>query len=309
MKTKQLEKKDNKILDLVKSEYKRFLVIVISSVIYSLGLIWFLQPGALYSGGVVGLMQLVVDIIAKITGETYAIGMFIFIINVPILIVAFKYVSLKFALYSLLSIIIQTIMGLGFVAVIDFGINNSQDPTVYNQLMLAIIGGGLVGFGGALALRYGGSTGGIDIFAQALALKKNFSIGLSSLIFNCIIALVGGFVLKSWPVVFYTIIRIVITSSVTDKIHTIYNFLKVEIITDKGVEISEMIMKVSGRGVTMLNGEGAYTHKKKYVLETVLSSFEYYKIKEEAKSIDEHVFIISSPVKNILGNFKKRTIA
>lgn len=304
----QVEEKDNKVINVIKGEYKRFLVMCIASVIYSLGLSWFLQPGNLYSGGVVGLMQLAVNIIEKYTGHAPAIGIFIFLVNIPILIIAFKSVSLKFALYSLLSIVIQTVMGLGFINVFNFEVNVAGNEA-YNQLLLAIIGGGLVGFGGAIALRYGGSTGGIDIFAQALALKKNVSIGVFSLIFNFSIALIGGLVLNSWAVVLYTIIRIIVTSSVTDKIHTIYNHLKVEIITEKGDEISEMIMAITGRGVTMLNGEGAYTHKKKYVLEIVLSSFEFYKILEKSKEIDCNVFIISSPVKSIIGNFKKRTIA
>ncbi len=296
------------IKSIFKSEYKRFLIITLASVIYSLGLIWFLQPGSLYSGGIVGLMQLIINIIAKVTGETYAIGMFIFVFNIPLIFIAFKYVSLKFAIYSLLSIVIQSIMGLGFINVVNFQIN-MQGTTEYNQLMLALIGGGLIGFGGSLALRFGGSTGGVDILAQALALKKELSIGFSSLIFNCAIALIGGFVLQSWAVVFYTIIRIVVTSIVTDKVHTTYNYLRVEFITEKGEEISSMIMRESGHGVTVISAEGGYTHKKKYVLEIVLSSFQLYPIIELAKKTDPNVFIIASPVKRLVGNFKKRTIA
>ncbi len=299
----------NKFVKLIKEEYKRFLIVSISSVIYALGLMWFLKPGELYSGGVVGLMQLVINIIAKVTGETYSIGIFIFLVNIPILVVAFKFVSLRFALYSLLSIVIQSVLGIeGLFPIVDLGVNQSLNPA-YNQLLLAIIGGGLVGFGGALALRYGGSTGGLDVFAQYLALKKDVSIGKFSLIFNLFIALIGGLVLQSWPIVLYTVIRIFVTSSVTDKIHTVYNHLKVEIITDFGEEISKMIMTNTGRGVTIIHGEGAYTHKTKYVLEVVVSSFELFTITEAAKAIDKHVFIISSPVKSIVGNFKKRTIA
>ncbi len=299
----------NKFVKLIKEEYKRFLIVSISSVIYALGLMWFLKPGQLYSGGVVGLMQLVINIIAEVTGETYSIGVFIFLVNIPILVVAFKFVSLRFALYSLLSIVIQSVLGIeGLFPIVDLGVNQLLNPA-YNQLLLAIIGGGLVGFGGALALRYGGSTGGLDVFAQYLALKKDVSIGKFSLIFNLFIALIGGLVLQSWPIVLYTVIRIFVTSSVTDKIHTVYNHLKVEIITDFGEEISKMIMTNTGRGVTIIHGEGAYTHKTKYVLEVVVSSFELFTITEAAKAIDKHVFIISSPVKSIVGNFKKRTIA
>ncbi len=308
MKTEEVIKKENKFISIIKSEYKRFFIITFASIVYSLGLAWFLQPGKVYSGGVVGLVQLILDIIEKFTGETHTVGLLIFILNAPLLIIAFKSVSIKFAIYSLISIVIQTIMGLGFIELINLEINIIGNPE-YNRVLLSIIGGGLVGFGGAIALRCGGSTGGIDILAQALALKKNLSIGVSCLIFNVCIALVGGFILGSWAIVFYTIIRIITTSVVTDKIHTIYNHLKVEIITDNGEEMSNMIMSVTGRGVTVLSGEGAYTHRSKYVLEVVLSSFQLYQITNKAKEIDGHVFIIASPVKSIVGNFKKKTIA
>lgn len=293
---------NNKFSKVVKSEYKRIIMVVLGSCIYALGLIWFLEPAKLYSGGVTGLVQLIVNIVEKYTNQTISIGVLIFLINIPILVIAFKFISTKFALYSFLSILIQSILTLGFIGVPDFG------AAFDDSLLLAFLGGCLVGIGGAISLRAGASTGGIDVFAQALSLKKNISIGNFSLLFNLTIALVAGGIF-GWAIALYTIVRIIVTSLVTDKIHTAYNYLKVEIITDKGEEISEMIMMKLGRGVTMLDGEGAYTHKKKYVLEIVLSTFELHKIIDDAKSIDEHVFIISIPVKGIVGNFKKRTIA
>ncbi|MFI3214992.1 MAG: YitT family protein [Eubacteriales bacterium] len=296
------EKKGNAFLNVIKSEYKRFFIVALGSCIYALGLIWFLQPAKLYSGGITGLVQLIVNIIEKNTGETISIGILIFLINIPILIIAFKFISTKFALYSLLSIIIQSTLTLGFIKVPDFGIAASDN------LIMAFLGGCMVGIGGAIALRAGASTGGIDVFAQALSLKKNISIGNFSLIFNVSIALIAGGIF-GWAIALYTIVRIITTSLVTDKIHTAYNHLKIEIITDDGEEISSMILREFGRGVTMLNGEGAYTHKKKYVLEVVVSSFELYKLVDLTKEIDPHVFIIACPVKRIVGNFKRRTVA
>ncbi len=294
--------KNKSFKTIVKEEYKRFFIVILGSIIYTLGLIWFLQPAKLYSGGIVGLVQLIVNVVEKYTGSTYSMGVLIFVLNIPILIIAFKFISFRFALYSLVSIVIQSVFALGFIPVIDFG-SASND-----MLLQAFLGGCLVGIGGAISLRFGASTGGIDVFAQAIALKKNMSIGIFSLLFNVTIAMVAGLIF-GWYVALYTIIRIITTSVVTDKIHTTYNHLKVEIITDKGEELSSMIMRESGRGVTVLNGEGAYTHTKKYVLEIVLSSFELYQIVHLAKEIDEHVFIIASPVKSIVGNFKKRTVA
>lgn len=286
----------------IKDEYKRLLIVIIGSILYAIGLIWFLEPAKLYSGGVIGVVQLVLNTLDVYFGKQYSLGVFIFIINIPILIIAFKYISLKFAVYSLISIIIQSIMTLGFMPIPDFGMAGND------MLLQAIFGGVFIGIGGAIALRVGASTGGIDVFAQVLALRKNFSIGNFCMIFNIAIAIVAG-LLFGWYIALYTIVRIIVTSVVTDKIHTAYNHLKVEIITDMGEEISAMIMRESNRGVTVINAEGAYSHKRKFVLEVVLSSFELYQIVHLAKEIDGHVFIIASPVKSIVGNFKKKTVA
>ena len=64
-----------------------------------------------------------------------------------------------------------------------------------------------------------------------------------------------------------------------------------------------------GRGVTTIKAEGAYTHSEKTVLETVVSRYEVSRVVEDAKKHDPHAFISVSPVKFVVGNFKKKTIA
>lgn len=285
----------------IKGEIFRVVIVVLSAVIYSLGLMWFLEPAGLYSGGIVGLSQLIVNIISKYTSLNIPIGVLIFTINIPIVIIGWKLVSLRFALYSVLSILIQTVVTLGFIPVPEFGIND-------DLLLLAILGGFSVGVGCAIALRYGTSTGGIDIIGQALAFKKNISIGYITMLFNIAIAIAAGF-LFGWQIAFYTIVRIVITMIVTDRIHTAYNYLKVEIVTSHGDEISSEIMTKIERGITIIRGEGAYTHSTKAILETVVSSYELHEVIAISKSVDENVFITVSPIKVVVGNFKRKTIA
>ena len=69
-----------------------------------------------------------------------------------------------------------------------------------------------------------------------------------------------------------------------------------------------MIQKI-GRGITVISGMGAYTHTEKTILETVVSSYEVNRVLEYAKSVDPHAFITVSPVKFVVGNFTKKTIA
>ena len=124
-----------------------------------------------------------------------------------------------------------------------------------------------------------------------------------------VIAVLGAWLFKSPEIAFYTVIRIIVQSVVTDKVHTSYNYLRVEIITTNPEEISKQIFADLGRGITTMKGEGAYTHSEKTILETIVSRYEVSKVVEDAKIHDSHAFITVSPVKFVVGNFKRKTIA
>jgi uncharacterized membrane-anchored protein YitT (DUF2179 family) len=192
------------------------------------------------------------------------------------------------------------------IPIIDLVINQ---PDTMDLLLLSFMGGFVCGIGSALALRYGTSTGGVDILAQAISFKKNISIGFMSLVVNVIIAILGALLFGNPAVAFYTIIRIIVQSVITDKVHTAYNFLKVEIVTTKTQEVSQLLLSDIGRGITIINAIGAYTHTEKSVLEIIISSYEMHRVIDDAKRVDPSVFITVSPVRRVIGNFKRKTIA
>ena len=279
-------------------------MVTISTVIYCLGVMWFLNPANLLSGGVTGIAQLITGLGEKF-GVSIDIGLIVFIINVPILIFGWKKVSKRFVICSVISIVLQTLLLNKFLPIVDFGINSGEK----DLLLLAFIGGFISAVGSALALRYGTSTGGVDILAQALSFKKNISIGFASLVVNVIIAILGAWLFNSPAIAFYTIVRIIVQSVVTDKVHTSYNFLRVEIITTRPEEVSNLLLSDIGRGITIIKGMGAYTHTEKSILEIIISSYEMHRVIDDAKRCDPNVFITVSPVKRVVGNFKRKTIA
>lgn len=295
------------------------IMVTISTIIYCLGVMWFLDPAKLYSGGVTGIAQLISNLFDITLDIELPVGIIVFLLNIPIVIFGWKYVSKRFVICSLISIGIQTIMMSGIIPHVDFGINTGLNPitgdfirgsgTTMDLLLLSFIGGFVSGTGSALALRYGTSTGGVDIIAQAVAIKKHISIGYISLFVNVTIAILGAIMFGNPAVVFYTIVRIISQSVVTDKIHTAYNFLKIEIVTNKSEEISTVLIHEIGRGITVVNALGAYSHTEKTILETVVSSYEVSRVIEFAKQVDPHVFVTVSPVKFVVGNFRKKTIA
>lgn len=285
-------------------EIRTLLAVFIFTFIYGIGVVWFLEAAIepLYTGGIPGIGQLIRSIVLKYSNYDLGnifLGAFVLLMNIPTMILGFIGVSKKFTIYSFISVLIQATM-LGFIPRIDFQITDT--------FTLAVLGGLLTGIGIGGSLRFGTSTGGLDIIAQYLSLRKGMSVGYVSLLLNVLIALIGGFVYGSGAIVAYTVIRIIVTTLVTDKIHTSYNFLKVEIITKVPEKMYDEILVKLYRGVTILKAEGAYSHDEKSILVVVISAYELRNLKSLLKENDPKAFTIITPVKDIYGNFKRKTI-
>ncbi len=283
------------MIKLLKHEAKKIIFIALGSLIASIGVLWFLNPAGLYTGGLTGVTQLLINIIHDINGKTLNLGLLLFIFNVPILIFGLLKMNKKFVYYSIYSIILQSLF-LGLLPV----------PIVFEDDILsnALVGGILVGVGVGTALRVGGSSGGFDIIYQNLALNKNIPVGTQSFTVNLFIIGIAGSIF-SWPIAVYTIIRVMITNLVIDKVHTSYNYIKIEVITEKGIEIAQLLVDKTNHGVTVTTGKGAYTKKDKDILHTIISSYELNKIVGLIKKIDPEAFISVSTVKKVVGNFTK----
>lgn len=285
-------------------EVRAFAAVTLFTIVYGIGVSWFLEASIepLYTGGIPGLAQLARNILNQHFGlnlGNFFLGAFVFLGNIPIMIIGWVGVSKRFTIYSLISVIIQATI-LGFIPTFDVGITDT--------FVLAVMGGLLTGVGVGGALKYGTSTGGLDIIAQYYSLKNGTSVGFISMILNIFIALMGGFVFGSASVAAYTIIRIIVATIVTDKIHTAYHFLQVEIITQHPQDIYKGILEKVYRGVTLIKVEGAYSHTERTMMVVVISSYELTQIKNLVKEIDSHAFMITQPVKTIYGNFARKTI-
>lgn len=281
-----------------KRETKRVAIVILCTLVYGIGMAWFLEPAQLYSGGIPGISQLIRNLTLTYLNIDLNLGLMVLVFNLPIIYLGWKGVSHRFTIYSIISIIVQTII-LGFIPVYDLGLS---DP-----LTQSIIGGLLIGIGTGIALKYGTSTGGIDIIAQYLSFKKGASVGMISLTINIIIAMTAGAVF-GWPIAMYTIIRNIVTTYVTDKTHTAYNYLAVEIITAKEEEITAAILEKIYRGVTSIPAKGAYSKQNKAILYVIISSYELNALLDQVRHIDDKAFIITKPVKNVFGSFKRKTI-
>ncbi|MDE5714825.1 MAG: YitT family protein [Anaeroplasmataceae bacterium] len=281
----------------------RGLIVVFSSTIYSLAVVWFLEPANLVSIGLTGLGQILNRAFAEIN-VNIPIGVFTLVANIPLCIYGARKVSPRFVIFTMISVVVQSFWTMGWSWInVDFGINPNE------KFFLGVIAGLICGCGIGLALRYGTSTGGVDIIAQALALKKNISIGMFSMIVNIFLAIIaGGLIEKSWDITLYTFIFIIINNLVVDKIHTAYNYLRIDIITNKADEVSQALLDGIQRGCTLAEVKGAYTKEEKFDIFMIISSYELQKAAEIIRATDPTAFMTVSPIKRIFGKFFKHTI-
>ena len=287
-----------KVFSLTKDvKIKIALILLVGSCLFAVALNMFIGPGGLYVGGLTGLLQMLITLFDEFFGIELSLGSLLFICNVPILWLAWKSVGKRFAILTIVVVILQSIL-LEFVPTYRF----SDD-----MMLNAIFGGVLVGVGSGIILKIGASSGGIDVISQVMSYKFNGSVGKYSFIINIFIIFAAGYY-QSWEVAMYTIMAMYITSVLVDRVHTIHKNLTLYIVTQKEEEITKAIWADLYRGITQLEASGAYTKEKRSVLMLVLSSYELYETLEIIKTVDPTAFVNVVRSETVVGNFVKKRL-
>ena len=285
------------------------LAMIIGTLIYCFSVVFILDLGEFYAGGVTGVSQLLSRILQKL-GVTVSKSIFIALFNIPLFVIGFRGVSKKFAYLSLGSILVQVISVYGFEVMRDkAGLDLFAKSLGDEKIILAIFGGLMCGIGSGISLRSGASTGGLDIISQYLSFKKNMSFTSVSLTIDAIIITLGGVVAGDVRIAVYTLIRLIIYILVLDRIHTVYNFMKIQVVSPKKEELRQELLARFNHGMTIYKAQGGYTGQDLYVLEIIVSSFEVADYKTVIKKVDQKAFISVAAVKEIDGNFNKNVIA
>lgn len=273
---------------------KKYLVLIIGSLIYSAGLEIFLVPNNIIDGGVVGISIMA----SYLTGIPF--GVYMLVLNLPFLYLGYKQIGKTFAISTIISIIALSIFSEFLEPV----------PQITQDYFLAAIFGGIIaGAGVGLVIRQGGSLDGTEITAIILDRKTSFSVGEVVMFFNLFILGAAGFVF-GWDKAMYSLVAYFIISKMIDVVlKGLDESYAVMIVSDEYEEIADALMHRLGRGVTYLHGQGAYTGDDKQVLYCVVTRLEVVKLKEITLEKDEAAFVTINPVHDIVGGrFKKKSI-
>lgn len=272
---------------------KKLFFVLLGNLLCALAFNAFFIPSNLLSGGVGGL-AILIQYISGISA-----GIMVFIINIPLFIIGFRKIDREFLFYAFISMITLSLL---LTLTRDIG-----DIFQLNDILLsAVFGGILNGLGMGLMFRNRTCQGGLDIIAIILKNKYNLNIGTGLMAVNTVIISLSS-ILLGYRAAMYTLIALYIGYEVLDKVQVGFNKRKnVIIISDEHEAIAHAIFSNLARGVTYLDGMGAFTKEKKRVLYCIVTSKEIAKLKIIVDQIDPSAFLTINEVVEVKGKgFKK----
>ena len=281
----------------------RLAVAVLGELIAAAALNLFIVPLNLYTGGLMGVCQLLRTLAADYLGVNFGAydvaGILYFLLNIPILLVAYKNLGRIFVAKTLVCTMAFSL----FYSLVP----SPSAPIVDDYLTACLLGGILAGVGGGLVLTCGASGGGLDIVGLCLSKRgSQFTVGKFSLTFNALLYTACLF-LFSPEVAIYSVIYNFFTAMVLDRLHQ-QNVSVQALIFTKGDEgtLARFIIENLGRSVTYWEGVGAYTKEDVHVLCVCLSKFEIEELVHAVHSIDPHAFVTTQEGTRIYGNFQRK---
>lgn len=263
--------------------------ILFGNALYSLAVALFLEPAGLITGGATGIALA----IGRLTG--LSVSGLLFFINLAMLVWGWVILGRAFALNTLAS----SVLSPAFLALFE-GMANGRVLT--EDIFLCTVFAGLgIGVSLGIVIRSGASTGGLDI--PPLVLNKWFKLPVSAtmLAFDIMVLLMQA-VFSPMPQVLYGIVMVLIHTIVMDKMLMMgASRTEVKIISSQSDTICAAILEQLDRGVTILHGEGGYTHESSAVLLSIVSNRELPRLEKLAHSIDPTCFLIVSHVTEVSG--------
>ena len=266
----------------------RYVFMLVACVTYALSINLFIVPNKIVGGGVTGASTL----ISYLTD--WNIGTLSILLNIPILLGGLRVEGKTFLLNCLLT---TSVLG------VCIDLTSFLPPMTTDPLLASLYGGLVQGVAIGLFVKYMVSSGGTELLARILHEKwEGISIPLFIAMLDAAIVIVGAIVMKNPENVLYALIIIAGSTFVSNTVVVGLNSAKLcYIITDHAGEMAELLVKNSPRGVTLLDGRGAYTGKARGILLTCVKSNKITQLRAMVRQTDPDSFVIVSNANEVRG--------
>ena len=264
-------------------------IITLGAVIYALAFDWFVAPNQIAMGGVTGLAQIVNALVPVLP-----VGVLSILVNVPLFLAGWRLLGGRLLVSSLYAMAVSS---LAIDVIAWMHTFSPMDP-----ILATLYGGAGMGVGLGLVFSQGATTGGTDIIGKLLKLKFPWlPIGKLVMIPDMVVVILAAVVFGTVNAALYGLIQMYLLSKVMDMILYGWDTSRVAyIITDRWEETVQGLLDMN-RGVTLLQGKGAYTGAEKQVLLVAFRQREIVPIKRMLREIDPKAFFIVCDAHEILG--------
>ena len=287
----------------MKSGWGRLSIAVAGALIYALGINLFVAPLGLFTGGLMGLCQLLRSLILMVLGidslPFELAGVLLYAFNVPLLILAYRSMGKVFFRNTLICSTAYAV----FASIVPV----PPAPIVEDMLTGCLLGGVISGVGSGLALTSGCCGGGLDLLGLYLAKKgAKVTIGRFNLAFNAVLFITCG-VLFDLTTLIYSVLNTIFNAMAIDRAHRQSVTVQVLIFTKEDrPELGRFIMDNLHRGVTRWEGKGVYTGEATHILCVCMNKYEIDDLREALTQIDPKAFFIVQEGVHVSRNFERR---
>ncbi len=272
-------------------DVKKTVLIVISSLLYSLSMNTFVENGNLFPGGIAGITRLITQVGSMFSIEI-SFSTIYFILNAVVAIIFGRSLGRNFTLYSVIWFTLTSI----FTSVLPI-VHLTQDI-----ILISIFGGILAGLGTSLALNQNASSGGLDFVAMYFSNKFGVSMWSYLFAFNCLVLFNAGY-LFGWDKALYSIIYQFAYTQIVNMMHERYKHVSLFIITKDPEPIEKQIYAHTTHSLTKFWGEGGFAHQKECLIFTTITMDEYDALVKHIKEVEPKAFITVNSTEKIIGRF------
>ncbi len=275
---------------------KNFILLTVAGIINAFGITMFLSPVSLYDSGISGTSML----LAQITPPQFSLSLFLLILNIPLFLYGLKKQGVSFTAYAIYTVMIYSASAMVMTNILPVDLSTASPFAGRDLLLCSIFGGIISGIGSGLAIRSGGAMDGIEVMAVIFARRIGISVGSFVMVYNVVLYIICGIVLKSWSLPLYSVITYAAALKTIDFIVEGFDREKCAmIVAEKPDEICKALAEEFESGMTRTEAYGGYSGVPKTIIYFVVNRFQITKMKSIVHSIDPAAYITISDVADV----------
>lgn len=277
--------------DSLKAELKNYLFIIVGAIFLATGMVGFLIPNKIATGGIAGLSIILHHLFELPT------GVILMLVNIPLLLLSLNYLGKKFAIRTIITIVIIAL----FVDLLGeiYAIAAFSD----NTLLSSLYGGVFVGIGLGLIFKGESSAGAGTIIAKILNEKANIKTGDAILILDALVVVAAGVVFKDIELALWSLISIYVSAKLINLLLTGSKHQKiVHIALDNPEKIQQKITEELGITGTLMQGNDLYNSNHKNIIFIVVDNSKINVLKNMVHSADPKALMIVMEATELLGS-------